>query len=290
MSRPAASVIVRTFDSAATVVACIESVRSQDVPSEIIVVDSGSTDGTLGLVADRVDRVEHVSRDGFSYGGALNVGADAATAPVHVALSSHCVLPRTDWLRIAAGHVQAGAAAVVGLPHDAEGHTLTEPFLAEHRYVMAHQHWGFSNHASAWDAEVWRRNPFDETLTATEDKEWSWRALAGCGPLVVDPRLIVPGEHRRSRGLRPYFKRLVKEIRSVEHLRPTPAYGVTSALADWVRARPRDRYISNARRLGRTRLVEVTARWVAGHGHSGRVRTRSLPDRPPAGAQEKGTP
>lgn len=269
---PLVSVIIRTRDSASTVLAAVQSVREQDVAAEVVIVDSGSGDETLHLVQDVVDRIEQVPAHEFSYGGSLNIGAAVASAPVHVALSSHCVLPRTDWLRIAASHVlEEGAAAVVGLPFDADRHRLDAPFSADYDYVTAHRHWGFSNHASAWDAKVWQRHHFDEELTASEDKEWTWRALADSGPLVVDPDLIVAGVHRRSAGVRPYFARLVKEIRSVEHLRPTPPYGLGAALADWTRAKPHDRYISGARRLGRTRLVEVTARWLAGRaGRSGR--------------------
>ncbi|MGI4893800.1 MAG: hypothetical protein ACRYF3_01650, partial [Janthinobacterium lividum] len=181
-------------------------------------------------------------------------------------LSSHCVLPRPDWISIACGHVAAGAAAVVGLPADGERTTLTAPFTADHGYLLAHQHWGFSNHASAWSAEVWRRHAFDEELTATEDKEWTWRALQDAGPMVVDPRLFVPGLHRRSAGVRAYHGRMVKEIRSIQHLRPLPPFGVRRALAEWVAVQPTDPFLTGARPLGRTRLVEVAARWRAGRG------------------------
>ncbi|NAZ85190.1 glycosyltransferase family 2 protein [Kineococcus indalonis] len=259
-----ASVIVRTYDSAATVVATLESVRAQDVEAEVVVVDSGSTDATLELAAPFADHLVRLDREEFSYGRALNRGAAAATAPVHVALSSHCVLPRTDWLRIAAGHVlDGGAAAVVGLPQDGERRPLDAPFRADHAYVLSHQHWGFSNHASAWSAQVWRRHRFDEELTATEDKEWTWRALEGAGPLVVDPRLVVAGLHRRSAGVRPYYARMVKEISSIQHLRPLPPFGAREALVEWGRTRPRDPFLTGARPFGRTRLVEVLARWRA---------------------------
>jgi rhamnosyltransferase len=260
------SVIVRTFDSAATVEATFASIRRQTVPAEIVVVDSGSTDGTLAIAERFADRVIEIPHTAFSYGGALNAGAAAANAPVHVALSSHCAFPREDWLEIAAAHIlDEGATAACGLPRDGDRRPLAGPLAVDHAYAVAHQHWGFSNHASAWSAVAWRRHRFDEELTSTEDKEWTWRALAGGGALVVDPRLIVPGTHRRAGGVRAYHRRLVKEIRAIEHLRPLPAFGLVDAAADWARATPRDPFLSSARRFGRTRLVEVAARWQAGH-------------------------
>jgi len=261
---PAASVIVRTYNSAGTLGATLDSLRSQDVPLEIVVVDSGSVDGTLAMAREAADVVVEVPHERFSYGGALNLGAAAASAPVHIALSSHCVLPRPDWARIACAHVADGASAVVGLPADGERRALEGPFSADHAYVRSHQHWGFSNHASAWSAEVWRRHRFDEDLTATEDKEWSWRALADSGPMVVDPRLFVAGLHRRSAGVRAYHRRMVKEIRSIQHLRPLPPFGLRRAAVEWARQEPTDPFLTGARRFGRTRLVEVAARWEAG--------------------------
>ncbi len=79
-----ASAVVRTYDSSATVEATFASLRAQDVPVEIVVVDSGSTDGTLDLARRYADLVLEVPHEEFSYGGTLNRGAAAASAPVHV--------------------------------------------------------------------------------------------------------------------------------------------------------------------------------------------------------------
>lgn len=285
---PVASAIVRTFNSTGTLRAAIASLRAQDVPVEVVVVDSGSTDGTVALALDLADVVVEVPRARFSYGGALNRGAAAASAPVHVALSSHCTLPRTDWVRLLAGHVAGGAAAVVGLPQDGDRHPLSRTFTADHAYVVAHQHWGFSNHASGWSAEVWRRHRFDEDLTATEDKEWTWRALADSGPLVVDPRLVVEGLHRRSAGVRAYHRRLVKEITAIQHLRPLPPFGLRDAAVEWLRADPQDHFITRARAGGRTRLVEVLARWQAGRVPGPAVEVGAGAADDPAAAREGG--
>ena len=263
-----ASVVVRTKNSGATLDATIDSLRGQTVAVEIVVVDSGSTDDTLDMARERADRVVEIPPATFSYGRALNVGAAAALSPVHVALSSHCVLPRNDWVEIAAAHVHRGAGAVVGLNEDASGAALTGPRSFDHAYLRQHWYWGFSNHASAWSAGVWRSHPFDEQLPANEDKEWSWRITATGAHLVGDPALAVPIGHRRAAGGRAYYRRLANEVGAYRHLGVLPAFGVTDAWREWSSREGTDPFVTRSRRLGRTRAIEVAARWTAGRGRS----------------------
>lgn len=266
MSQTAApvSVIVRTRDSAATVAETLRSIRAQSVPAQIVVVDSGSTDTTLALVEGQADVLLRLDPGSFSYGGSLNAGAAAASCDVHVALSSHSALPRTDWLAIAAGHVRGGAVAACGQDGDGNGGRLSGPLRCDHAYLRAHPYWGMSNHAAAWSARVWRRDHFDEQLSAAEDREWSWRVTRAGGCVVIDPALIVPGGHRRAHGVRPYYRRLVKEATALGALRPVPPYSALDAVRDWARRDPRTPLVSAASRAkGRTRAVEVAARWRA---------------------------
>ena len=111
MTGPPASVIVRTRDAAATVERVFRALRAQTVESEILVVDSGSTDGTLDVARRWCDRLLTLSPSDFSFGRALNVGAAAARAPVHFALSAHCWPERTDWIERSLRHYERADAA-----------------------------------------------------------------------------------------------------------------------------------------------------------------------------------
>lgn len=78
------SVITATFNSAATVAECMDSIASQDWPEvEHIVVDGGSTDGTLDVLERKRDRISQlVSEPDDGIYDALNKGIGLATGDV----------------------------------------------------------------------------------------------------------------------------------------------------------------------------------------------------------------
>lgn len=263
----AASVIVRTWNSERTLERSIASVRAQTVEAEVLVVDSGSSDGTLALAERLADRVLCVPGGGFSFGGALNAGAAAASAQAHVALSSHCALPHRTWVEVALANLaEPEVVATCSADVDAVGAPLRQAVRAFHDQLVAHPFWGFTNHASAWSARVWQQHPFDERLPACEDREWSWRATRPDLAVVLDPRLEVPVAHRRAAGVRAYSSRLLRELAAYRSLGVLTPYSLRDAGRDWLRS-PSDPAVPRGSRPGgRTRAVEVAARWQASRG------------------------
>ncbi|HEV7766895.1 MAG TPA: glycosyltransferase family A protein [Thermoanaerobaculia bacterium] len=74
------SVIVPVFNGAATLLDAIESIRAQNVSTEIIVVDDGSTDDTPRIL-ETLDDVIAIRQDNTGPAAARNRGLLAATAP-----------------------------------------------------------------------------------------------------------------------------------------------------------------------------------------------------------------
>src|SRR5687767_15288768 len=103
---PRASVVMRARDAERTIGRALELLRAQTVEPEIIVVDSGSRDRTIEIAGGLCDELIELSAAEFSYGRALNVGARAAAAPVHFALSAHCFPERADWLERSLAHYE----------------------------------------------------------------------------------------------------------------------------------------------------------------------------------------
>jgi rhamnosyltransferase len=232
---PQISVIMRAKDRAHTIGGAIDAVRAQDVDVELIVVDSGSTDGTVEVARERADRLIEIAAEDFTYGGALNIGAAAASGEVHVALSAHCVLPQTSWMRRAAMHLEdPGVGATTGAKFSALGELLEGPV----RQVGApaddpHVWWGYSNHAGAWRADVWREFPFSTDLVACEDKEWSIRIRRAGKAVVMDPELYLAAKHRRHEGIPALYRRSVREGQGIQMITGRPLMTLKDAAKEW---------------------------------------------------------
>jgi glycosyltransferase involved in cell wall biosynthesis len=96
---PSVSVVVIVLNGAGSICACLEALTSQDYPRdryEIIVVDNGSTDGTVELVKRYPVRVVHELRRGYS--PARNAGVKATTGAIVAFTDADC-FAEPDWLR-----------------------------------------------------------------------------------------------------------------------------------------------------------------------------------------------
>src|SRR4051794_18737475 len=91
-----ASIVIRARDEAAAIGRTLELLAAQTAAHEVLVVDSGSADQTREIARGHGAQVVEIAD--FTFGGALNLGAGRATAPVVVSLSAHA-FPRDDgWL------------------------------------------------------------------------------------------------------------------------------------------------------------------------------------------------
>ena len=230
------SVIVRVKNEASAIVHAISSLREQTVSCEVIVVDSGSTDGTLDVVQDSCDRLIMLPAEEFTYGRSLNIGAVSASGEIHVALSAHCRLPDPNWLlRVTRHYEDERVVATNGAySHPDTRLALDAPYFETISTATHHPYWGFSNHASSWRATAWGRHSFNEELEASEDKEWAWRQLRDGWTIVFDPRLVVDASHRRRAGSRSLFHRTRKEMRGlIASVDEVPPLTVRDAVRRW---------------------------------------------------------
>jgi rhamnosyltransferase len=260
---PAATVIVRVKNEARSLQRALDSLHAQTVPVEIVVVDSGSSDGSVEIARRAANRVIEIPASEFTFGHALNLGAAAASGEFVFALSAHCSAPQREWVERALSHYDdARVAATHGCLHLPDGTPLREVFLQDAAHARAHPYWGFSNHASSWRADVWRRLRFDEEIDACEDKEWAWRVLAEGRAIAVDPLLDVPKPHRRRAGMRALYGRSRREAGALAPRTGVREYAPGQALAKWWNVPVGDARSPVVRRMNPYRLAEIAGRWA----------------------------
>jgi glycosyltransferase involved in cell wall biosynthesis len=88
------SVLIRTWNSGLTLPSCLNGIRSQSfAPSRILIVDSGSTDGTLQIAdAHDVEILHYPASLRFNYSRSINIGMQVLDTPFVLLLSSHTIL------------------------------------------------------------------------------------------------------------------------------------------------------------------------------------------------------
>jgi glycosyltransferase involved in cell wall biosynthesis len=234
VSLPSASVIVRAHNSRVALERLLPALRRQTVAPELVVVDSGSSDGSQEVAARLADRVLDLAPGTYSPGRSLNLGAANAAGEILLPFSSHCHLPVDDWIRRCLAHYSRGdVAATNGAQRDPAGQPLAGVLYQDGRHAKAHPEWGFSNHASSLRAAVWREHPFDEELQTAEDRLWAIDVTAKGWVIAHDPALLVSQEHRYKMGTVNFFRRERHELVVIGSNVAMPAYPLTTLVRDW---------------------------------------------------------
>jgi rhamnosyltransferase len=216
-----ASILIRTKNEAKDLPKALELIREQSIaPFEIIVVDSGSTDGTVEIVKSQGDiKLIEIKPEDFTFGGSLNIGCEAAQGDIVVSLSAHAFPSNRDWLKNFLKHFDdPQVAGVYGkqLPQPDAWPPVQRDYLEfygdrpriQTQFEKVYDH-TFSNANSAIRLQCWQQHHFDKTLWANEDQEWA-RALLKLGyKIVYEPEAAT--YHSHNEPLLKVYKRTYRE-------------------------------------------------------------------------------
>jgi rhamnosyltransferase len=270
-ARPDVSVVVRAKDEADSIGRTLDLLRAQTIAArmQIVVVDSGSTDGTLEIVRARDVQLIEIPAGSFTFGGALNTGTAAAAAPVVVALSAHAFPRSDDWLeRMVAAFADERVAAACGEPFDFDGAPLTAARIQDVELARRNRFWGYSNAAGAYRRELWERHPFREDLPGSEDKEFAWHWQRDGYVVMIDPQLCVDHDHSHD-PLPDVFRRARREALGFGMYLDLDPYPLHALAREWWTER------GSWRNHLRARLSPLRAMQLAGK-YAGRRAARRL--------------
>lgn len=195
---PETSVVIRSFNEADTIERVLDAVEAQAYRDfEVVLVDSGSTDGTLDVAAPRVDTVTEIDPRDFTFGYSLNAGCEAAAGEYLAFLSAHAVPTDEDWLGPMVENLRDDEVAMtyskqrgVETTKFSEERHFEELFPDE-RKVQTPPEYFANNASSAIDRSLWEQHRFDEYLTGLEDVEWAKHFMDRGYVVVYEPRACI---------------------------------------------------------------------------------------------------
>ncbi|CAA9382256.1 MAG: Rhamnosyltransferase [uncultured Rubrobacteraceae bacterium] len=220
MSAPKASVVVLTLNAGPGFGELLGRLAAQrtDFGYELLVVDSGSTDGTTELARRQGAAVHPLPQEAFDHGTARNLGASLAGGE-YVAFVVQDALPVDDgWLAAMVENLDrdAAVAGVYGrqVPHPGSSPLAralvndwpTASLERREQFAGGRYHdlprtarrplATFDNVSSCVRRCVWESLPFERTPFG-EDLRWGKRAVEAGHKLVYEPRSAVFHSHER---------------------------------------------------------------------------------------------
>ena len=209
------SIVIPVKDGGTDLVRCLEAIARQRVDDEVevVIVDSGSRDGSAERARRAGARVHEIPPENFHHGQTRNIGAGLADGDVLVFTSQDAYGATDRWLErlIAPLRTCADVAGVYGrqLPHATA--TPPEVYFLDFLYgpigrkqrmepgeALTFEVTLFSSVNSAMLRTTWEELPFADDVVMSEDQEWSRRALLTGHSILYEPEAAVYHSHAYS--------------------------------------------------------------------------------------------
>ena len=204
------SIIIPARNEAGNIAACLKAVLNQqtNLTVEIILIDSGSTDGTVEIVKQfPAVKLITIKAEEFGHGKTRNLGARHSQGDYIVFLNADAV-PAQNWLQPLIGNLKDDkkkeTAGVYSrhLPQKGCHLYMARDILKsmpERGFVTDRSRYFdfmiFSTVSCALRREIWQRFPFADPIVIAEDQDWAKRVLDEGFKIVYEPGSQVYHSH-----------------------------------------------------------------------------------------------
>ena len=234
IASPVCSVVIRCYNEKKHIGRLLHGLMQQTVKDlEIIVVDSGSTDGTLSIASRYPVKILNIRPEDFSFGRSLNKGCDAATSDFVVIASAHVYPLYRDWIeRLLAGLNDPRVGLVYGSQQGDETTRFSEHQVFARWFpeksVAAQDHPFCNNANAAIRSDLWRQFRYDEDLTGLEDLDWANRIMKVGHRIAYRSEAVVV--HLHDETLAQIFNRYRREAIALKRIFPNELFNLKDFL------------------------------------------------------------
>jgi len=217
------SIVIRAYNEEKHIGRLLEGIRQQTLKDvEIILVDSGSTDGTVSVAESFGARIVRIPSAEFTFGRSLNFGLRSATREFIVIASAHVYPVYPDWLETLIRPFAEGEK--VAFTYGKQRGPVTAKYSEQQIYHQWYpdasnldQVTAFCNNANAAIRKsLWEKNPYDETLTGLEDLAWAkWVKEQGHAISYVAEAEIIHVHNETPRGVYNRYRREAMALRRI---------------------------------------------------------------------------
>ena len=224
------SIVIRAYNEEKHIGRLLEGIQQQTLKDvEIVLVDSGSTDGTVSVAEAFGARIVRIPSAEFTFGRSLNFGLRSATREFVVIASAHVYPIYPDWLEsLLSPFEDEEVALTYGKQRGPDSAKYSEQQIFQQWYSdlsKSKQEIAFCNNANAAIRKsLWEKNPYDETLTGLEDLAWAkWAKEQGYDIAYVAEAEIIHVHNETPRGV---FNRYRREAMAYKKIYPESHFNV----------------------------------------------------------------
>lgn len=239
------SIVIRAYNEEKHIEKLLHGIFSQSIRDvEIILVDSGSTDGTVEIAGKYPVKIIPIEPADFTFGYSLNRGIQASTGEFVVIASAHVYPVYPDWLEtILAPFSNPAVALTYGKQRGNDRSKYSEHMIFRQWFpdgqAVKQDHPFCNNANAAIRRSLWQKNPYEESLPGLEDLEWAHRMMKeGCLIHYVPDAEIIHVHDETPSGI---YRRYLREGMAFKRIFPSEQFKfrdfmrltLTNIFSDW---------------------------------------------------------